>query len=797
SAEPLWALYVGGGFDETLAKDLLAHPNEDVRMWAIRLQGDTKKIGSAFRDALVALAKTEPSPYVRAQMACTAKRLPAADAFPIVRELLQRADDANDLQIPLLLWWAIEDKALSDRDLVLGLLDTPESWKAPITRKTIVERMARRYAVEGDYAACAKLIADAPGKDFQDLLVVGLDKAFEGRRLETMPAPLAAPVAALLKAEPAGATLLSVAIRLGSADAYADALRILGRKNLKESDATTLIPLLGQIGSADCLPVLLSFLQSGSTAVKGAALAALQPFQDPAVAPAVIKALPGLGGAHRARALSLLTARAPSSLLLVQAVAAGALKPSDIPVAELQRMAAFENAELHALLLKHWGKVGAPTPGEKLAQLHSIRNIMGKNPGGGDRARGKAIFTKSCAVCHTLWGEGNKIGPDITTADRKNLDVLAMNIIEPSAVIRMEYGATQVLTTDGQVLVGLVVEQSEGALTLLDANNNKTVVPKSRIQISKASALSLMPEKLMDPLTDQEILDFFAYLQGDTPLAAAPAPKADVLPGTAPLDKQGDLSAEMVAGIDRFLLREIEGSVEKRAAFWKRDTSTKDAYEKSVAPNRERLKRILGIVDERAKDAVPEFPIPANQAGFGFALATSDAFQVRSLRWPVLRGIEGEGLLLIPKEASGPFTIVFPDADQTPEMMAGITPGIPEEQQIARRLAEAGCFVLVPTVIDRADTWSASQIGRTTNQPHREFVYRPAFGMGRTIIGYEIQKALAFIDFVHRPERTTPIGVFGIGEGGLLALYAGAVDPRIDVTWVGGYFESRQKAWEE
>jgi putative membrane-bound dehydrogenase-like protein len=797
SADPLWALYVSGGFDESLATELLKHPNEDVRMWAIRLQGDTKKIGSPFRDALVSLAKTEPSPFVRSQMACTAKRLPAGDAFPIVRELLKRSDDENDLQIPLLLWWAIEDKALSDRDLVLGLLDAPESWKAPITRKTIVERIARRYATEGDYAACAKLLADAPGKEFQNLLVLGMDKALEGRRLDKFPDALAAPVASMLKAEPSSTTLLSFAIRLGSADAYADALRLLGQKNLKEADAIALITLLGQVGKPDCMETLFPYLQTGSAAVKGAALAALQPFQDPAVAGVVLQVFPTLSGALRARALSLLTARIPSALLLVKSVDAGRIKPADVPVAELQRMAAYENADLNVLIQKHWGKVGAPTTGEKQAQMASIRNILAKNRGQGDRTRGKAIFTKSCAVCHTLWGEGNKIGPDITTADRKNLDVLAMNIVEPSAVIRMEYGATQILTTDGQVLVGLVVEQSDGALTLLDANNNRNVIPKSRIQISKSSALSLMPEKLLDPLTDPEILDFFAYVQGDTPIAAAAAPKADVLPGTAPLDKQGDLSAEMVAGIDRFLLREIDESVARRAALWKRDPSSKEAYEKSVAANRERLRKILGIVDERAKDVVPEFPIPANQAGFGFALATSDAFQVRSLRWPVFRGVEGEGLLLIPKEPGGPFAIVFPDADQTPEMMAGMAPGIPEEQQIARRLAEAGCFVLVPTVIDRADAHSVSQIGRTTNQPHREFVYRPAFEMGRTLIGYEIQKALAFIDFVHRPERTTPIGVFGVGEGGLLALYAGAVDTRIDVTWVGGYFESRQKAWEE
>jgi dienelactone hydrolase len=107
--------------------------------------------------------------------------------------------------------------------------------------------------------------------------------------------------------------------------------------------------------------------------------------------------------------------------------------------------------------------------------------------------------------------------------------------------------------------------------------------------------------------------------------------------------------------------------------------------------------------------------------------------------------------------------------------------------------------VLIPTLIDRADTYSVSGAGKATNQPHREFVYRPAFEMGRTVIGYEVQKAMAFVDFLDRQGRKAAfrLGVFGTGEGGLLALYMGAVDPRIDLTWVGGYVESRQKAWEE
>ncbi|HEY1858955.1 MAG TPA: HEAT repeat domain-containing protein [Gemmataceae bacterium] len=170
--ESLWALYVSGGFDEALAEKLLTHANEDVRTWTIRFLGDAKKVSPDIRRQLVATARTDASPTVRSQLACTCKRLPTKDALPIVRELLQRSEDEGDPHIPLLLWWAIEDKAIAHRDLVLGLLDKPEMWKKPLMQKYLVERLARRFMAEGtdaDYAACAHLLAAAPGKEETDL----------------------------------------------------------------------------------------------------------------------------------------------------------------------------------------------------------------------------------------------------------------------------------------------------------------------------------------------------------------------------------------------------------------------------------------------------------------------------------------------------------------------------------------------------------------------------------------------------------------------------------------------------
>jgi hypothetical protein len=266
---------------------------------------------------------------------------------------------------------------------------------------------------------------------------------------------------------------------------------------------------------------------------------------------------------------------------------------------------------------------------------------------------------------------------------------------------------------------------------------------------------------------------------------------ADALPGTQPLDMQGDLADQMVAGIDRFLLRQIAESVGRRARHWKRDVSSREKYNESVAPNRARLAKIIGAQDPRSpKPALELIATTAEPALVG----RSEGFDIFAVRWTAVRGVRSEGLLLVPKRPRAVADVVaLPDADQTPEQLVGLAAGIEPEAQFARRLAENGCRVIVPALVDRADTFSA--IGaRGTNQPHREFLYRPAFEMGRHVIGYEVQKVLAAVDwFAHEAgSGKATIGLAGYGEGGLLALYAAALDTRVDATLVSGYFDARQ-----
>jgi dienelactone hydrolase len=278
-------------------------------------------------------------------------------------------------------------------------------------------------------------------------------------------------------------------------------------------------------------------------------------------------------------------------------------------------------------------------------------------------------------------------------------------------------------------------------------------------------------------------------------LSLAPL-RAEPLPETKPLSCGGDLAAQMVAGIDKYLMRELAASVEKRKQYWKPDFSSVEAYRKSVQPNRERLKKILGVVDERVSPVVMEYV----GEGTSPLVAETDSYKIYTVRWPVLPGVDGEGLLLEPNGKVVAQVVALPDADWTPEMAVGLSPGsgVGERRQFPRLLANYGCRVLVPVLIDRQDTWSGNPtLGRLTNQTHREFIYRMAYEMGRHIIGYEVQKVLAAVDWFCREKGHPPVGVFGYGEGGMMALYSSAVDERIQSTVVSGYFRPREEVWRE
>jgi dienelactone hydrolase len=270
------------------------------------------------------------------------------------------------------------------------------------------------------------------------------------------------------------------------------------------------------------------------------------------------------------------------------------------------------------------------------------------------------------------------------------------------------------------------------------------------------------------------------------------------LPGTSPIEEStGDArSVALVAGIDRFVMREIAESAKKREDLWKRDFSSPEAYDKSVQPNRMHLRKILGVLEEDKRVPMQGLELVATTER-GPNLADAQTYSIHVVRWPVLDGVYGEGLLFKQRGEPKARVVLIPDADQTPEQVAGLIEGREDLGQCAHELALAGCEIVIPALVSRDTDYSGSEtLGIKKAQPHREWIYRQSFEMGRHVIGYELQKVLALVEWMNL-KGGAPMGVVGYGEGGLLAMAAAALDTRVDAALVSGAFENRDDIWSQ
>lgn len=291
-------------------------------------------------------------------------------------------------------------------------------------------------------------------------------------------------------------------------------------------------------------------------------------------------------------------------------------------------------------------------------------------------------------------------------------------------------------------------------------------------------------ESKMNPALRACLLSFALVVPTAWSLLAAPRPNG--APGPKGAAKAKPAKPEGVAA-----------GVTGRERFWNRRFDSRAAYEASIQPNRERLRKFIGAVDEPlappASLVDPERPA---------AIGKGVKYEVFAVRWPVFEGVFGEGLLLKPRGEVSARAVLFPDAGQTPEMLGGLAPGLERESQAARRLAESGVEVVALSLLDwgRPDGFSPSLPGSPA-PARRDWVCAEARDAGRHVIGYETQAGLAALKWAGRQSagasRAVPVGVAGYGEGGLLALFCAALDPGVAVALASGYFGPRDYGAEE
>ncbi|WP_435018732.1 PVC-type heme-binding CxxCH protein [Tundrisphaera sp. TA3] len=511
--EALWGLHLSGGFDDEAAARLLGHADPFVRLWTIRLLGDERRASPTIAEALGRLARDEPAVEVRVQLAATARRLPATDGLPIVGSLIARDEDASDPFQPLLIWWAIEAKADSDREAVLGLFRGPETWSRPIARDAIVGRLMRRLAATGtrkDLLACVDLLRLAPGPDDVRRLMIGFEAAFAGRAVAGLPPELARAMASL----PGGSILLG--LREGDPKAVDAALAILDDDRADAARRLRCVQVLGEVDRPRAVPALTRLAtRSADPTLRGSALVALRRYADPAIGDAVAATLGDLTPDLRAEALELLATRPAWALRLARAVDSGRVDPKSLPPDIVQRLLRHRDPDLIALMKAHFADVRPSTPAELQAEIDRVAAVLRAGPA--DPRAGEKLFVERCSGCHSLFGKGGRVGPDLTSYRRDDLDAMLLHVVNPSAEIREGYAGVDVSTADGRSLSGVLIDQDPRSITLRGGDGRDVVIPRDLVEEMAAARKSPMPEGLLGNLADDRLRDLFAYLRSSQP----------------------------------------------------------------------------------------------------------------------------------------------------------------------------------------------------------------------------------------------------------------------------------------
>ena len=512
------ALELLGGLDDALAAKLLRHADPYVRRWVVRCVGDRRAAAPALVAALVELAQREPHPEVRTQLLASARRLPAAPALAVARTMMARDDDARDLRIPLMLWWTLETHSETARAALLALFRERELWSHPLARTHGARLLAQRWALAGgpeNFDACAQLLALAPAAADRALVIAGLAEAFAGAKIPALPPALATALDAYLATKLD--TDLALAVKTGQAGAVKKALVIVADDRAAAANRIALVQALTEAREREVVPAILKiFSRSGAAAgvVRQGILPFAAQFDEPALATAVVRdyetrfsQTPALrDAAHR-----LLASRAEWARLLLAAVERREIRAADVAPDVVRQLGLHGDAAIDAQVRKLWRAANVRlTDGEKLAELRRMKGVL--TTSAGEVARGRGHFAQRCAACHTLFGQGGQIGPDLTGYDRASLDFWLVAILDPSAEIREGYGAYTVRLKDGRALMGLLAKQDAAGVVLRDMSGQTHAVAADEIEKLEALPKSLMPEGLLGGLDDAALRDLFAYL---------------------------------------------------------------------------------------------------------------------------------------------------------------------------------------------------------------------------------------------------------------------------------------------
>lgn len=514
--EALWILHRLSAMNPDDWKVVLKHENAAVRTWGVRLIGDWQDTSSQYGDALLQLSQSENHPEVLCQLACTAKRLPAAAAIAIIEVLAAKKSMGDDPNYGLILWWGLEPHLDAGRKELLAWLSQSDSWKSSWLVESISERVVRKLLstqarkdavdVATMYRAALKLSpASAVG------LQRGFDQGTATRVSLDLPKELIEGVLA------SGGGSLSLRLRLNDKAAQEETLAKLSDSKSSIEEKQKLVQTIGVMRDKFFEKRLVEIMMSDNPIVlRLEALYALEAVANPAVLQSLLPNLVNMPGELQAGLLRVLARRESTGLKVLNAVENGQIAREAVTTETRDLLASHGSSAIQEKLDRLLPEV-KPLDDEatraELARWGKILDVSGGNP-----YQGKVLFTEHCGKCHKLFNEGGDIGPELTRYNRDDRNTMLLSILRPSQEIREGFRTFQALTTDGRVVTGFAVDDNEEIVTLREASGQSITLSKDEIDEYKATAKSIMPDGLLDKLSEEQVRDLFSYLQSGQPL---------------------------------------------------------------------------------------------------------------------------------------------------------------------------------------------------------------------------------------------------------------------------------------
>ncbi|MBI1313018.1 c-type cytochrome [bacterium] len=506
----LWALHASGGCSEAMLKKLLSDDSENIRVWTVQFLAEDGRVSDAVLGDFKRLAGNDKSGLVLTYLASIMNRLPYEQRWPIAEQLVHHERFADDRVYPLMVWYGIEPALTSDPERAVKLA---ASSKLPIVREFIARRLTSE--IERQPATVA-LLVDLLGEPQQfeatqlDILHAMTD-ALRGWRKAPAPSNWATVATGLAKSSNADVQRLTRELSVVFGDGRAlDEIRKLARNNdadLDERRSAIRALVLARDEN------LVSYLQGllGNRDLASVAISGLAAFDDKDTPKLLIERFGGFRNEPKREAIETLIARPAYAALLLEAIADGTIPRDQVSAFQIRQMQGYDSLQIKERIAALWPELKEQAA-EKRQQIVALREQLTPDViAQANASQGRLLFNNSCAKCHTLFGEGKKLAPDLTGAQRSNLNYLLENIVDPSATVSKNFQMTIVLQKDGRVYNGVIVGQNEKTITLQTVNE-QVVIPRDDIEETANSNSSMMPEGMLKTLNDTQIRDLFKYL---------------------------------------------------------------------------------------------------------------------------------------------------------------------------------------------------------------------------------------------------------------------------------------------